>query len=78
MTPSTKVARTTEAQYQHHDTFIIDSMAQDIPKTVKQWTVTGTTGFDALSLSELPVPELGDGQVLVKRMSTAQHAVSFH
>jgi NADPH-dependent curcumin reductase CurA len=41
-------------------------MAQDIPKTTKQWKVTGTSGFDDLKLSEDPVPELGDGQVLVR------------
>lgn len=41
-------------------------MAQSIPKTAKQWNVTGTTGFDDLKLSEQAVPELGDNQVLVK------------
>lgn len=44
-------------------------MAQDIPKTTKRWIVTGMTGFDALRFDEVPVPELGDSQVLVKRMS---------
>ena len=46
-------------------------MAQNVPKTTKQWTVTGTSGFDALKFSEAPIPELGDAQVLVKRMSTS-------
>jgi len=41
-------------------------MAQDIPKTTKQWKVKGTSGFDDLEFSEAPVPELGDSQVLVK------------
>ncbi|KND86982.1 Zinc-type alcohol dehydrogenase-like protein [Tolypocladium ophioglossoides CBS 100239] len=44
-------------------------MAQLIPKTSKQWTVTaqdGEDGFNALQFSEEPVPVLGDGQVLVK------------
>ncbi|KAL6870134.1 hypothetical protein ACO1O0_001469 [Amphichorda felina] len=41
-------------------------MAQDIPKTTKRWIVTGMTGFDALRFDEVPVPELGDSQVLVK------------
>lgn len=37
---------------------------------MRQWKVTaqdGKAGFDALELSEQPVPECGDGQVLVKR-----------
>jgi NADPH:quinone reductase-like Zn-dependent oxidoreductase len=38
----------------------------DIPKTTKQWTVTGTNGFDALKLSEEATPQVGDSQVLVK------------
>jgi len=41
-------------------------MAQDIPKTTKQWHVTGTDGFDSLKLTEVPTQEVGDGQVLVK------------
>ncbi|CAH0018392.1 unnamed protein product [Clonostachys rhizophaga] len=41
-------------------------MAQEIPKTVKQWSVSDFTGFDALKFSEEPIPELGDSQVLVK------------
>ncbi|PHH90530.1 hypothetical protein CDD83_3372 [Cordyceps sp. RAO-2017] len=44
-------------------------MAQSIPQTVKQWTVTaqdGKDGFNALKLLEKPVPALGDSQVLVK------------
>jgi hypothetical protein len=42
-------------------------MAQDIPKTTKQWTVAGKTGFDSLKLTEEPTPQVGDSQVLVKR-----------
>ncbi|KAI1209178.1 NAD(P)-binding protein [Annulohypoxylon truncatum] len=41
-------------------------MAQSIPQTVKQWNVTGQNGPDSLQLSEQPVPQLGDSQVLVK------------
>jgi len=41
-------------------------MTQSIPKTTKQWNVTGTDGFGSLKLSEQSVPELGDSQVLVK------------
>ncbi|KZZ96472.1 Alcohol dehydrogenase superfamily, zinc-type [Beauveria brongniartii RCEF 3172] len=44
-------------------------MAQSIPRTTKQWNVTaqdGQDGFDALKLSDAPVPELGASQVLVK------------
>lgn len=39
-----------------------------IPKTTKQWTVTGQNGFDSLKFSEESIPELGDNQVLVKSM----------
>ncbi|QGI79739.1 hypothetical protein CEK25_006468 [Fusarium fujikuroi] len=43
-------------------------MAQSIPKTVKQWTIPSRDGkdFSGLKFSEESVPELGDGQVLVK------------
>lgn len=41
-------------------------MSQDIPKTTKQWSVVGTTGFDSLKFGEVDIPELGDSQVLVK------------
>jgi hypothetical protein len=44
-------------------------MAQGIPKTSKQWTVEGENGFDSLHFGEVDIPELGDGQVLVKRTS---------
>ena len=47
-------------------------MAQNVPKTTKQWTVTsqdGKDGFNALKLSEEQLSELGDSQVLVKRKS---------
>lgn len=46
-------------------------MAQDIPKTTKQWTVVGENGFDSLHFGEADVPELGDGQVLVKCRSSS-------
>ena len=37
------------------------------PSTTKQWTVTGTEGFDALKFDEsAAVPEVGDKDVLVK------------
>ncbi|KAI0967623.1 putative alcohol dehydrogenase [Xylaria arbuscula] len=41
-------------------------MAEPIPKTTSQWNVVGTNGLSSLELSEQPVPELGDNQVLVK------------
>lgn len=41
-------------------------MAQSIPKTTKQWNITGLDGFDSLKYTEQPVPDLGDNQVLVK------------
>jgi NADPH:quinone reductase-like Zn-dependent oxidoreductase len=37
-----------------------------IPKTTKAWTVNGKNGFDSLKLSEVPVPEVSDHEVLVK------------
>ncbi|KAF7564030.1 hypothetical protein G7046_g117 [Stylonectria norvegica] len=40
-------------------------MAQSIPKTAKQWHVTGTD-FEHLKFSEDAVPEVGDNDVLVK------------
>ena len=42
-------------------------MAAEIPKTIKQWNVTGKSFVDSLEFSEQPVPEIGDTQVLVKR-----------
>ncbi|KPM43662.1 hypothetical protein AK830_g2849 [Neonectria ditissima] len=41
-------------------------MAQSIPTTVKQWNTSDQAGFDSLKLSEKPLSELGDSQVLVK------------
>lgn len=35
-------------------------------QTAKQWSVAGFGGFGSLKFSEEPVPDLGDGQVLVK------------
>lgn len=39
-----------------------------IPKTVKQWQVAEYNGFEGLKFSEQPLPEVGDNEVLVKRM----------
>ena len=44
-------------------------MAQSLPKTSKQWNVIGSDGFESLKLSEQPIPQLGDSQVLVKSRS---------
>lgn len=41
-------------------------MAQDIPKTTKQWIVTGQNDFDSLKLTETEIPQLSDHEVLVK------------
>ncbi|KAI1750279.1 putative alcohol dehydrogenase [Xylaria castorea] len=41
-------------------------MAKSVPKTTLQWHVAGTDGLVSLKLSEQPIPELGDNQVLVK------------
>lgn len=41
-------------------------MAEDIPKTSKQWRVTGYNGFDALKFTEEEIPILADNYVLVK------------
>jgi hypothetical protein len=41
-------------------------MAQSLPKTTKQWNVTGFDGTESLIFSEQPVPQIGDSQVLVK------------
>ncbi|KAI0545174.1 putative alcohol dehydrogenase [Xylaria curta] len=40
-------------------------MKKSSPESTSQWSVTGTDGLDSLELSEEPVPELGDNQVLV-------------
>lgn len=42
--------------------------SEQIPKTVKQWNIEKFGGFDGLKFSEQALPELGDGEVLVKRM----------
>lgn len=37
------------------------------PTQMKQWTVTGTDkGFDGVVLGDVPVPKLGENDVLVK------------
>lgn len=41
-------------------------MAEPIPKTSKQWRVTGYDGFDSLKFSEEAIPTIGDNEVLVK------------
>ncbi|RYP52448.1 hypothetical protein DL768_002371 [Monosporascus sp. mg162] len=41
-------------------------MPQPIPKTAKQWNVTGLNGLDSLRYTEQPIHELSDNQVLVK------------
>ncbi|KAI1413273.1 zinc-binding dehydrogenase [Hypoxylon sp. FL1857] len=41
-------------------------MAQSIPKTTKQWNVTGQNGVESLEFTEQSVSQLGDTQVLVK------------
>lgn len=46
------------------------NMSQSVPKTVKQWNVTGQDGFESLKLTEHDVPELDHNQVLVKSMSS--------
>ena len=44
------------------------------PTTTKQWTVTGTSGFDALKWDEkAPVPQVGDKDVLVKSISALNY-----
>lgn len=52
------------------------NMSQSVPKTVKQWNVTGQDGFQSLKLSEQHVPELDHNQVLVKSMSSYIPSVS--
>ncbi|KAI9166456.1 Zinc-type alcohol dehydrogenase-like protein [Paramyrothecium foliicola] len=47
--------------------------SHELPQTIQQWTVTGTSGLDCLQLSEAPTPEYGENQVLVK-----VHAVSLN
>lgn len=37
------------------------------PSTIKQWTVEGKSGFDALKFNEsAPIGQIGDKDVLVK------------
>lgn len=44
-------------------------MSQSIPQSVKQWTIPSRDAkdFSGMKFGEAPAPELGDGQVLVKR-----------
>ena len=39
-----------------------------IPQTMRQWNVVGNSGIEPLLMSEQPVPELGDSDVLVRSM----------
>lgn len=41
-------------------------MTEEIPKTAKQWRVTGYDGFDAMKFTEEEIPALADNYVLVK------------
>jgi hypothetical protein len=41
-------------------------MAGPLPRTTKQWTVTGKDGFDSLKYLVQPLPDFGDNEVLVK------------
>lgn len=41
-------------------------MAQNIPKTTKQWVIVGENDFDSLNFIEADVPELAQNEVLVK------------
>ncbi|GFP57677.1 zinc-type alcohol dehydrogenase-like protein C1773.06c [Trichoderma asperellum] len=41
-------------------------MSQAIPKTAKQWRITGYDGLDALKFTEEAIPILSDNQVLVQ------------
>jgi hypothetical protein len=41
-------------------------MGDSIPETTNLWRVTGYNGFDSLKFMEESIPELGDGEVLVK------------
>jgi hypothetical protein len=47
----------------HHD---FSMTFKELPQTIKQWTVTGTTGFECLKIAEAPLPAFGDTQVLIK------------
>ncbi|KAF4414578.1 alcohol dehydrogenase, partial [Fusarium acutatum] len=39
---------------------------QQLPKTMKQWNIRGTTGSDSLKLSEVPLPGFSETQVLIQ------------
>ncbi|PGH01998.1 hypothetical protein GX51_04930 [Blastomyces parvus] len=49
-------------------------MAQQIPKTAKQWILTSQNGFGSLKFTEEPVPQLEDHEVLVKLQGAALNA----
>ena len=56
-------------------------MAHSIPSTMKQWKVTGMSGFDDLKYeAAAPVPKLGDKEVLVKsaRPPRQRHCYTAH
>lgn len=51
------------------------------PKTQKQWTVAGKSGFEDLKFTkDAPIPEIGDKDVLVKcivhRLSHTQRQIT--
>lgn len=48
-------------------------MSQSIPQTVQQWIIPSRDAkdFSGMKFTEAPTPELGDGQVLVKRKSSS-------
>lgn len=48
-------------------------MSQSIPQSVKQWVIPSRDAkdFSGMKFEEAPAPELGDGQVLVKRKSSS-------
>ncbi|KAM0580667.1 hypothetical protein ACHAP6_009247 [Verticillium nonalfalfae] len=48
-------------------------MTAAFPRTIRQWSISGTSGLDSLNFSEVPLPEYGETQVLVKI-----HAVSLN
>lgn len=53
-------------------------MSQDnLPKTTKQWNVVGQEGFDSLKYSEVPVPAVGDTEVLVQRKVTPRRCFAY-
>lgn len=47
----------------------VEPANMSVPNTTKEWSITGTSGFDDLKFeSSAPVPAVGDKDVLVKSM----------